>query len=97
MDHMASIFYDKILPDYCDSDNRTGNSPGFIFLVRENDGGVGLHMVPANDSPDGDTSYNGFLNPDEAEELLFALQQAITRAKSKSGRGLPHPKRVKET
>ena len=93
---MASIIYDKIVPDYRDLDNRTGNNPGFNFAVRENDGGVGLHIVPVNDQLDGDTSYNGFLNPDEAEELVFALQQAITRARSKSGRGVPHPNRARD-
>jgi hypothetical protein len=89
---MASNFYDKHLPDYGDLDNQTGNCPGFAFGVRENDGGIGLYVGPIADGFDGDTFYRAFLNPDEADELAYALKQAIERARSKGG---SHPLRVK--
>lgn len=91
---MASNFYDKNLPDYTDLHNDSGKCLGFRFGVRENDGGIGLDMGPATDNVDGEGFYRGFLNVVEAEELVFAIQQAIARARLKGHRGLPHPSRV---
>jgi len=91
---MASNFYDRILPDYGDLDNETGRCPGFTLGVRENDGGIGLYMGPSKEDPDHGSYYNAFLNPAEAEELVSALQQAISRARTKKG-GLAHPRRVR--
>lgn len=91
---MASNFYDKNLPDYGDLDNGTGTCPGFRFGVRENDGGIGIDMGPVKDNVDGDTFYRGFLNVEEAEELVAAFQRAIERARPKLQRGLPHKRRV---
>jgi hypothetical protein len=94
---MATSFYDKHLPDYCDLDNETKTSPGFRFGIRENDGGIAIDMGPINDNIDGDTFHRGFLNVQEAEELVIALEQAIDRARPKTMVGKPHPRRVKDT
>ena len=91
---MASIFYDKHLPDYGDLDNKTGTRPGFRFGIRENDGGIGIFMGPINDDPDSDRYYNGFLNVNEAEDLMNCLQDAINRATPKNRNRLLHRNRV---
>ena len=91
---MASNFYDKHLPDYGDLDNATQNHPGFTFGIRENDAGVGIYMGPVADDFDGNSYYRAFLNPEEAEELVAALQEAIRRARSQQ-RGPGHPRRVR--
>ena len=54
---MASKFYDKHLPDYCDLDNKTRNCPGFRLGVCENDGGIKIDMGPITDDVDGKTFY----------------------------------------
>lgn len=92
---MASNFYDKHLPDYCDLDNKTRNCPGFRLGVCENDGGIKIDMGPITDDVDGKTFYRAFLNVQEAEEIVLAFQQAIDRAHSKSKKGNAHPTRVK--
>ena len=91
---MASLFYNKRFPDYGDLDNDTKGRPGYSFVILENDGGIGVHMGPVKDDYDGETFYRGFLNVSEAEELRDSLDEAISRAKGKTGPGRPHPNRV---
>ena len=93
---MASNFYHYILPDYRDFDNNTGNHPGFVFGVRENDGGIGLYMYPANTPGDNEQEYSVFLNVKEAKELMDSLKQAIDRANSKFDGKKGHKDRIKE-
>lgn len=93
---MATNFYHFILPDYRDADNKTGQCPGYFFGVRENDGGVGLYMYPANTPGDDEREYGVFLNIDEARTLLSALQEAIDRAAPKNTGKTIHPPRVRE-
>ncbi len=94
---MASNFYDKRIPDYGDLDNKTKTCPGFRFGVRENDGGIGIYMGPANDDVDDDTYYKGFLNLREAEELVEAFEEAIERARPKNKGKLAHRSRVTQS
>lgn len=91
---MASLFYSKHLPDYGDLDNKTGQCHGYLFLIRENDGGIGISMGPINDDPDGETHYAAFLNIDEAQEMLDSLQGAINSAAPKNAKGLLHKNRA---
>jgi hypothetical protein len=91
---MAMNFYHHTLPDYRDLDNQTGQCPGFFFGVRENEGGIGLYMYPANTSGDDEREYAVFLNIDEARYLLDALQRAIDRAAPKNKPRTIHRARV---
>ena len=93
---MASNFYHYILPDYGDLDNDTGECPGYVFGIRENDGGIGLYMYPANTPGDNEQEYTVFLNVKEAKELMSSLQRAIDRADSKLDGNKGHKDRVKE-
>ncbi|MGD1046913.1 MAG: hypothetical protein ABR936_16535 [Bacteroidota bacterium] len=93
---MASLFYSKHLPDYGDLDNSTGTCPGYLFLIRENDGGIGISMGPINEDPDGDTHYGAFLNLEEAKELVRGFQEAIRRAEPKNIGKIIHENRVKD-
>lgn len=93
---MASNFYHYILPDYGDLDNDTGNHPGFVFGVRENDGGVGLYMYPADTPGDNEQEYTVFLNVKEAKKLMDSLNQTIDRADSKLDGNERHKDRAKE-
>lgn len=52
----------------------------------------GIHMGPAGSDYDGIGWYRGFLNVEEAKDLVASLSKAIERAETKSGR--PHPNRV---
>ena len=92
---MASNFYHYILPDYGDLDNDTGRCPGYFFGIRENDGGIGLYMYPADAPGDNEQEYAAFLNIEEARELLCALQQAIDRASPKNMEKTIHKARVR--
>lgn len=87
---MASKIYGKLLPDYRDLDNKTSGAPGYRAFVLENDGGVSLQMIHANDHPLTSPGYSVFLNVDEAKELLSGLQEAIDRAEPKNA---SHPNR----
>lgn len=87
---MASKMYGKLLPDYGDLDNKTNGAPGYRVFVLENEGGVSLQMVHANDDPVTSSGYSVFLNVDEAKELLSGLQEAIDRAEPKNA---SHPDR----
>jgi len=90
---MASSFYHYVLPDYGDLDNVTKDCPGFVFGVRENDGGIGLYMYPADTPGDNDQEYAAFLNIDEAKNLMSALEKAIDRAAPKNvGRTIHKPR-----
>ena len=92
---MASNFYHYQLPDYGDLDNETAQCPGYVFGIRENDGGVGLYMYPAGTPGDNEQEYSAFLNIDEARALLSGLQGAIDRAAPKNERGTIHKARVR--
>ena len=81
---MASKMYGKLLPNYGDLDNSTGNAPGYRVFVLENDGGVSLQMVHADDDPVTSPGYSVFLNVNEARDLLSGLQEAIDRAEPKN-------------
>jgi hypothetical protein len=81
---MGSKFYGKLLPDYGDLDNKTGTAPGYRVYILENDGGLSLQMMHADENPSTGSAYSVFLNTGEADEFMFALQEAISRAKSKN-------------
>ena len=89
---MASKFYGKHLPDYGDLDNSTGTAPGYRVYILENDGGISLQMLHANDDPVTGKGSAVFLNTEEARELMRSLQQAMESAESKNanhpGRGV---------
>jgi len=82
---MGSKFYGKLLPDYSDLDNVTGNAPGYRVYIFENDGGISLQMVHADKNPATEIDAEVFLNVNEARELIKYLQDAIVRAESKNG------------
>lgn len=82
---MGSKFYGKLLPDYGDLDNVTGNAPGYRVYIIENDGGISLQMVHADKDPVTEMGAAVFLNVNEAHELARYLQEAIVRAETKNG------------
>jgi hypothetical protein len=81
-----TIFYSKLLPDYGDLDNDTGQRPGYRVYIREREGGIGLQMVHANRDPITEEGSAVFLNVDEAQEMLQDLEEAIKRARTRSAR-----------
>ena len=81
---MASCFYDKILRDYSDLENRTNIHPGFLVHIVENDGGVGLCICPANSDIDSEDAYYVFMDPKETEELIKSLTEAYSIARNKT-------------
>lgn len=87
---MASKMYGKLLPDYGDLDNVTGKASGYKVYILENDGGISLQMIHANDNPLNSPGYSVFLNVDEAKELISGIQEAIDRAEPKDA---DHPPR----
>ena len=87
---MGSKFYGKRLPDYGDLDNRTATVPGYRLYVIENDGGVSLQVIHADDDPMTSAGYSVFLTPSEAEELVDGIRQAISQARAKNAN---HPSR----
>ena len=82
---MGSKIYGVLLPDYGDLDNVTGTAPGYRVYIVENDGGVGLQMIHANDDPSRTPGSAVFMNVNEAKEMLHHLKDAIDRAESKGG------------
>ena len=105
---MASNFYSRIHADYEDLDNDTGHRPGFLFEIKENDGGVGICLYPAGEplskklpkelSEAGIGRAQIFMTGAEARELLARLQEAIERAEFKvsNSDGKGHPSRSRE-
>lgn len=100
-------YYDRIVPDFTGPDNWTGKNPGFRMEVVERDAGVGigLHLISYHERTRDE--FNGtnleevgfrmaFMNPDEAEEVVRALQEAIKRARMKLGDRPGHPSRVRD-
>lgn len=87
---MASKIYGKLLPDYGDLDNKSGSAPGYKVYVLENDGGVSLQMIHADESSVTARGYSVFLNVDEAEEIINGLREAVEKAKPKNA---DHPAR----
>lgn len=81
---MASCFYDRVLRDYTDTENRTNSRPGYIVHIVENDGGVGLCLCPATAGIDSELAYYVFMSPDEADELIKSLEKANSIAHYKS-------------
>jgi hypothetical protein len=81
---MTSPFYGKLLPDYTDLDNESGQTPGYRVYIRENDGGIGLEMMHASKDPVTGEGSAVFPNVDEAQEMLQALEAAIARARAKN-------------
>lgn len=83
---MASNFYSKVLPDYEDLENVTGEHPGFELDITEQDRGIGVLMHPApGKKGDGVGRAQVYMTPEEARELVRGLQEAIARAESKRG------------
>lgn len=89
---MGSCMYGKLLPDNGDLDNVTKTAPGYRVFVCENNGGVELSMIHADDDPVTTPGYQVFMNPDEAEELIHGLREAVQRARPKNAN---HPARGK--
>jgi ArsR family metal-binding transcriptional regulator len=87
---MGSKMYGKLLPEYEDLDNKTKTAPGFRVYVIENDGGISLQMIHANDDPVTTGGSSIFMNVDEARELIAGLEEAIDRAEPKN---VNHPSR----
>ncbi|MCP4486456.1 MAG: hypothetical protein GY820_03920 [Gammaproteobacteria bacterium] len=87
---MGSKMYGKLLPDYGDLDNETNTAPGYRVYIIENDGGISLQMIHANDDPVTSPGYSVFLNVTEAKELINGLEEAIERAEPKNAN---HPTR----
>jgi len=90
---MASIMYGKLLPDYGDLDNGSGDCPGYRLYILENDGGIALELMNANEESSTGKANSVFLNVSEAEELIEGIQEAINRAKSKNAN---HENRAKD-
>ena len=81
---MASNFYSKVLPDYEDLENVTGERPGFELDITEQDGGIGLLMHPAPGTKGGGVGKaQVYMTLNEARELIQGLQGAIERAELK--------------
>jgi len=80
---MASCIYSKLLPDNGDLDNITGTTPGYRVYISENDGGVSLQIIHANDDPMTASDHAVFMNVDEAKEFQQKLTEAINRAGNK--------------
>src|SRR3989339_1113804 len=95
---MASEFYHKILPDYRDMNNKTGNCPPINLLIVEDDGEIGLRTWTSEESGSANgKEYYMFLNVKEAEEFKKGLQDAIDSAKEKLGGKLGHEDRAKDS
>ena len=88
---MASNFYSKIVPDYRDLDNQTGERPALLVEIVENDGGVGL-LIHDDHLGSGKASAI-FFNVEEAEDFATSLREAIERAEPKNAH---HENRVRE-
>ena len=104
---MASNFYSRIHADYEDLDNDTGLRRGFLFEIKENDGGVGICLypdgylsktLPKELSEAGVGRAQVFMTGAEARELLAGLEEAIERAelKVRGSNGEGHPPRSRE-
>jgi len=79
---MASPHYDRILPDY------RGSKTEFGLHVVENDACIGLAVWPAHegfDDPKTQMHY-AMMGPDEARDLIAALQKGVERAEMKKGK-----------
>ena len=74
---MAHFMYEETHPDMKDLDNRTGECPGFVFSVSQNDGYVIFATTPAVDDPDPMSVYGVVVEPKEAEAIMKAVQDAI--------------------
>lgn len=90
---MASCMYSKILPDYSDLDNDSGERPGFRLFIIENDGGISIQMQNAKDPIESDTANSVYMTVKEAKELLTGLNDAINRASCKNSN---HKSRAKD-
>lgn len=81
---MASTFYNELLPDYEDLENRTGERPGFEVNVVEQDGGIGLLLnPPAGLVGAGVGRAQVFMTLAQAQALVNGLVRAIERAATK--------------
>lgn len=72
--------YGKLLPDYGDLDNASKTAPGYRVYVLENDGGISLQMIHADENPAKSRGYSVFMNIEETKELINGLQDAVERA-----------------
>lgn len=81
---MASKFYGKLLPDYTDLDNATGTASGYQVYIVENDGGIGLKVLPADAGVFITAEAGVFMNVSEARAMHESLGEAIVRAASKA-------------
>lgn len=97
---MASNFYSRIHADYEDLDNDSGRRPGFLFEIKENDGGVGICLYPGGELTTDEPEIGRaqvFMTAAEARDLMTALQEAIERAEFKNrDSGRSHPPRSRE-
>lgn len=81
---MASFFYDETLADYGDLRNSTGNCPGYVVGVAENDGGILLQMHKATADLTTDCGYAVFMSIEEAEKFMKGIENAVHRARIKA-------------
>ena len=91
---MASCMYSKLLPDYSDLDNDSGERPGFRLFIIENDGGISIQMQNAKDQIESDTTNSVFMTVNEAKELLNGLNEAINRASLKNEKHKSRAKKI---
>lgn len=93
----TNFFYEKVLPDTDDPDNETGKHPGFVVNIGERDGAIVIGSVPH--SADYHMKPEGWryvvVNPDEAEEIIIALREAMRAAGKKPDGTHWHPRRTR--
>ena len=91
--------YSAVVPDIGGFDQATDTNPGYLVELGESDGLVALVVRPANqqNTLSSEGVYGAVLNPQEAEELLHSLQEAIdlARERVRQGSGTGHPNRVR--
>jgi hypothetical protein len=83
---MSTTFhYGRIAPDSVDPTNSTGNYPGYLFEIAENDGGI---IIQTSDRDNENSALREnckaiFVGITEAEEIMEGLKNAIASARSK--------------
>lgn len=90
---MANYFYEQVAPDAKDVENTSGERPGHLLQAVENKGGVEIWIYPSYRLRPAAPGDGVFLNMEEAEEYIAALQQALEKARNE---GITHPNRVRD-